>query len=79
MNTKQTPSGVPMIGIFTAQFPGIESLAGGAKGLLDVLKVRVTGRRDGLYLYYFGAIVDDDSASVDVSWEQELVAHPKVV
>ncbi len=54
-----------------------DHLVGGIKGLLDALKVRTTGRRDGIYLYYFGAIVDDDDASVDVSWEQELVAHPK--
>jgi hypothetical protein len=54
-----------------------DHLAGGIKGLLDALKVRATGRRDGIYLYYFGAIVDDNDAFVDVSWEQELVAHPK--
>jgi hypothetical protein len=35
------------------------------------------GRRDRLYLHYFGAIVDDGGASVGVSWGQELVAHPK--
>jgi hypothetical protein len=54
-----------------------DHFARGIKGLLDALKVRATGRRDHLYLHYFGAIVDDDDASVDVSWEQELVAHPK--
>jgi hypothetical protein len=32
---------------------------------------------DHLYVHYFGAIVDDGGASVDVLWEQELVAHPK--
>jgi hypothetical protein len=39
--------------------------------------VRTTGGRDHLYVHYFGAIVDDGGASVDVLWEQELVAHPK--
>jgi len=49
----------------------------GTKGLLDALKVRTTGRRDRIYLHYFGAIVDDSQEFVDVSWEQELVTHPK--
>ena len=44
---------------------------------LDALKVRTTGRRDRIYLYYFGAIVDDGPAFIDVSWDQELVGHPK--
>jgi hypothetical protein len=52
-------------------------LFAGIKALEDALKVRTTGRRDRRYLYYFGAIVDDSQAFVDVSCEQELVAHPK--
>lgn len=54
-----------------------DHLAIGMKGLLDALKVRTSGRRDGIFLHYFGAIVDDAPAFVDVSWEQELVEHPK--
>jgi len=37
---------------------GIHTM-GGAKALLDALKWRTTGRRDGRMLYYFGAIEDD--------------------
>jgi hypothetical protein len=54
-----------------------EHLSLGTKGLLDALKTRTSGRRDGIYLHYFGAIVDDAQAFVNVSWEQELVEHPK--
>ena len=54
-----------------------DHFAAGIKGLLDALKVRTSGRRDGVYLHYFGAIADDDQASVDVSFTQELVEHPK--
>jgi hypothetical protein len=55
-----------------------DHLYGGVKGLLDALKVRTTGRRDRIYLHYFGAIVDDGPAFVDVSCDnQALVAHPK--
>ncbi len=53
-----------------------DHLALGTKGLLDALKIRTSGRRDGLYLHYFGAIVDDSQDFVNVSWEQELVEHP---
>jgi hypothetical protein len=49
----------------------------GMKGLLDALKVRTSGRREGIYLHYFGAIVDDAPDFVDVSYEQELVTHPR--
>jgi hypothetical protein len=54
-----------------------DHLAIGSKGLLDALKIRTSGRRDGIYLHYFGAIVDDAPAFVDVSREQELVGHPR--
>jgi hypothetical protein len=54
-----------------------DHLALGTKGLLDALKIRTSGRRDGLFLNYFGAIVDDSQSFVNVSWEQELVKHPK--
>jgi hypothetical protein len=49
----------------------------GMKGLVDALKVRTTGRRDRMYLYYFGAIVDDGPGFIDVTCEQVLVEHPK--
>ena len=54
-----------------------DHLAGSTKGLLDALKVRTSGRRDGIYLHYFGAIVDDAQAFVDVRWEQRLVSQPR--
>jgi hypothetical protein len=49
----------------------------GTKGLLDALKIRASGRRDGTDLHYFGAIVDDAPEFVEVRWEQRLVARPK--
>ena len=54
-----------------------DHLAIGMKGLRDALKVRTTGRRDGTYLHYFGAIVDDGPSFVEVTYEQELVPTPK--
>jgi hypothetical protein len=41
----------------------------GSKSLIDALKVRSAGRRDGHMLYYFGAIRDDDSTSI-VLWSK---------
>ena len=49
----------------------------GTKALLDALKMRTTGRRNGVYLHYFGAIVDDGLGFVDLEWRQELVKHPR--
>ena len=49
----------------------------GVKALLDALKEKTSGRRDGRFLYYFGAIVDDGPKYVNVTWGQELVDHPK--
>lgn len=49
----------------------------GIKALLDALKEKTSGRRDGRFLYYFGAIVDDAPKYVNISWGQELVDHPK--
>lgn len=54
-----------------------DHLAIGMKGLVDALKVRTTGRCDGIYLHYFGAIVDDGPGFVDVTYEQKLVRHPR--
>lgn len=49
----------------------------GAKALLDALKYRTSGRRDGMMLYYFGAIFDDDGRYLKQSHiRQELVDHP---
>lgn len=49
----------------------------GTKGLLDALKVKTTGRRDGKLLYYFGAIEEDAPGRVDVVFRQEFTGHPK--
>lgn len=56
-----------------------DHLAIGMKGLIDALRVSTTGRRDRIYLHYFGAIVDDGPSFVDVTYEQkqELVPNPK--
>ena len=43
------------------------------KALLDALKVETTGRNDGLSLYYFGTISDDDPFSVGSTILQEVV------
>ncbi|GEM_PF-1550555 len=49
----------------------------GAKALLDALKIRTAGRRDGRTLYYFGAIIDDSQKYVRVDWHQKFTNHPK--
>jgi hypothetical protein len=49
----------------------------GMKALQDALKVGTTGRGDGIYLHYFGAIVDDCPKFAELTWHQELVQHPK--
>lgn len=45
----------------------------GAKALVDALKFKTSGRRDGRYLYYFGAIRDDDGNSATFEYRQEIV------
>ena len=45
----------------------------GAKALVDALKFKTSGRRDGRYLYYFGAILDDDEKSATFESRQEIV------
>ncbi|PYJ09028.1 MAG: hypothetical protein DMF06_11245 [Verrucomicrobia bacterium] len=46
----------------------------GVKALLDALKVRTSGRRDGRYLHYFGAIVDDGDGFISqFGFEQVLI------
>lgn len=54
-----------------------DHLVTGAKALEDALKVGTTGRRDGIFIYYFGAIVDDAPRFMDISWRQQLVQHTK--
>lgn len=46
----------------------------GAKSLRDSLKFSTNGRRDSHLLYYFGAIMDDDCASADFKYYQEIVS-----
>jgi len=45
----------------------------GTKALVDALKFKTSGRRDGRYLYYFGAILDDDGKSATFEYRQEIV------
>ncbi len=55
----------------------VNSLAG-AKGLTDALKVGSWGRPDGRYLFYFGAITDDDHEHLDgPHYEYVAVSHPR--
>jgi hypothetical protein len=53
-----------------------DHMAFGVKALLDALKSRAQGRRDGKNLYYFGAIVDDGPGFIEQTWEQVVVEHP---
>lgn len=48
----------------------------GCKSLIDALKYKTTGRRDRLYLYYFGAIFDDSPTEVHIEFEQVVVESP---
>lgn len=54
-----------------------DHLAISNKALIDALKVRTTGRRDGRELFYFGAIVDDGPNHARIVEEQALVDHPR--
>lgn len=51
----------------TAPFP---------KALIDALKVQTSGRRDGQWLYYFGAIQDDGYEDIESSLYQAKVENP---
>ena len=46
----------------------------GMKALRDALKFQTSGRRDGMPLYYFGAIVDDDLGSASFEYHQRECA-----
>lgn len=48
------------------------------KALIDALKVQSGGRRDGMTLYYFGAVVEDDPASLRSVVHQKLVEKPSM-
>jgi hypothetical protein len=47
----------------------------GVKTLLDALKVKTSGRRDGRFLHYFGAIVDDADTFISLNMTQHIVTH----
>ena len=49
----------------------------GSKALIDALKVGTFGRRDGKYIYYFGAILDEGPDFIDLIVRQTLVEHPR--
>jgi hypothetical protein len=76
--TPMSPAEVLMIrydAIEIGQAKGI----GGAKSLLDALKVMTYGRSDGHPLYYFGAIIDDNCKDLSkYRFEQVLVANPSM-
>lgn len=49
----------------------------GVKSLLDALKMKTSGRRDGRDLHYFGAIEDDGPGFINqLSIDQSVVGHP---
>jgi hypothetical protein len=48
----------------------------GIKHLLDAFKERTSGRADGNWVYYFGAIVDDSPKYIELEWTQRCVDHP---
>ena len=48
----------------------------GTKALIDALKARSTGRADGQYVYYFGAIVDDGCDFIKVKHDVVIVDTP---
>jgi hypothetical protein len=51
----------------------------GAKALLDALKEKTYGQRDGHALHYFGAIVDDNSNDLlRYEFQEELVTDPSL-
>ncbi len=53
-----------------------DHLAGSIKSLLDALKFKSYGGKNGKPLYYFGAIIDDSMQDIELKINQELVSHP---
>lgn len=70
------PVRVKMIRYDSVMLPHTNAIAG-TTALIDALKVRTTGRSDGRWLYYFGAIVDDSPKYLnDLQFEQKRVRRP---
>ena len=73
--TPIVPARVTLIRYDSTTYGGLNVY--GAKALLDALKYQTTGRYDGMMLYYFGAIRDDNPQDLnDLRIEQALVDHP---
>jgi len=53
-----------------------DHFASGLKALVDAFKERTSGRRDGVWLYYFSAIVDDGPDFIKIQLQQKCVDHP---
>ena len=53
-----------------------DHFACGLKALEDAFKERTSGRTDGKWLYYFGAIVDDGPDYIESEWKQVEIDHP---
>ena len=52
-------------------------IVGGISAVLDALKVRTSGRVDGRWLYYFGAIKDDNQTYLAaLSYPQKRISDP---
>jgi hypothetical protein len=56
---------------------GESDMVGGIKAVLEALKVRTSGRYDGRWLYYFGAIEDDNQTCLSaLSYPQKRISDP---
>ena len=82
--TPVSPAKVTIVRYDTDALDPIEAAAG-AKAVLDALVDRRTGRKDGRSLYYFGAIVDDNSLDLthhdfhQVLVEEHIEARTRIV
>ena len=71
------PAKVTLIRYDYTAYGGLNIL--GSKALIDALQYSATGRRDGMLLYYFGAIHDDDQEYMrQLHIRQELVDDPSL-
>jgi hypothetical protein len=70
------PAKVTIIRYDAYEFGQID-IIGGISAVLDALKVRTSGRYDGRWLYYFGAIKDDNKTYLAaLSYPQKRISDP---
>ncbi len=74
--TPIVPAKVTFIRADYAKYGDLEIVAG-AKAVLDALKYKTSGRTDRKYLYYFGAILNDNSSCLsEYRVEQIVIDNP---